>query len=184
MTVSRRFQKRLEDETSLSTKNRDCDVTSATLCAYAFVTTEEDRALVVALTDDASSGRDDEGRQFRKSTPAFGRDAAFAATANANLADWLVRRTRAFTAARAAAAGDAYASPASAASAETTARDGEYTPQKRDESRNARNARRETRARVFRRIDLAVRGGGNVRVFVRRRRRRRHRGGTRESGIG
>ena len=93
----------------------DHDVMSATLCAYALVTTGDDRALVVALTDDA-------GETFAVETTyaslvsslVSSTDAtpsSRVASAHANLADWLVRRTRAFTAARAAAAGDAYASP-------------------------------------------------------------------------
>ena len=154
VTVSRR-SRRLEDETCLLTKNRDCDVTSATLCAYAFVTTEEDRALVVALTDDAGETFAVEttyaSSVSEKSTPAaIATPSSRVATANANLADWLVRRTRAFTAARAAAAGDAYASPASAASAETTARDGESHATKNAtifaEKRETRAAKR---ARAF-----------------------------------
>ena len=155
VTVSRRFQKRLEDETSLSTKNRDCDVTSATLCAYAFVTTEEDRALVVALTDDAGETFAVEttyaSSVSEKSTPVFAdaTPSSRVATANANLADWLVRRTRAFTAARAAAAGDAYASPASAASAETTARDGELHATKNATKAETRETRAAKRARAF-----------------------------------
>ena len=154
VTVSRR-SRRLEDETSLLTKNRDCDVTSATLCAYAFVTTEEDRALVVALTDDAGETFAVEttyaSSVSEKSTPVFAdaTPSSRVATANANLADWLVRRTRAFTAARAAAAGDAYASPASAASAETTARDGELHATKNATKAETRETRAAKRARAF-----------------------------------
>jgi hypothetical protein len=119
------------------------DVTSATLCAYAFVTTEEDRALVVALTDEtgatiavettyassfssfSSVSRERPKRPKRPNvsdaTPSEGDGVA---TTSANLADWLVSRTLAFTAARAAAAGDAYASSTSSTSAapETTER--------------------------------------------------------------
>ena len=113
VTVSRRFQNRDDD---------DCDVTSATLCAYAFVTTEEDRGeLVVALTDETgetfsvettyASSVSSNGREWLKRPNADATPSSDGvATTHANLADWLVSRTLAFTAARAAAAGDAYAS--------------------------------------------------------------------------
>ena len=129
---TRRFQKRLEDEpnhVAFGNESRfqnrdddDCDVTSATLCAYAFVTTEEeDRALVVALTDETgetfsvettyASSVSSNGREWLKRPNADATPSSDGvATTNANLADWLVSRTLAFTAARAAAAGDAYAS--------------------------------------------------------------------------
>ena len=132
VTVSRRFQKRLEDEPNYEPnsnesrfQNRDdddCDVTSATLCAYAFVTTEEDRGeLVVALTDETgetfsvettyASSVSSNGREWLKRPNADATPSSDGvATTHANLADWLVSRTLAFTAARAAAAGDAYAS--------------------------------------------------------------------------
>ena len=124
VTVSRRFQKRLASNESRF-QNRDdddCDVTSATLCAYAFVTTEEDRGeLVVALTDETgetfsvettyASSVSSNGREWLKRPNADATPSSDGvATTHANLADWLVSRTLAFTAARAAAAGDAYAS--------------------------------------------------------------------------
>lgn len=142
VTVSRRFQKRLEDEPNHVASNEsrfhnrdddDCDVTSATLCAYAFVTTEEDRGeLVVALTDETgetfsvettyASSVSSNGREWLKRPNADATPSSDGvATTHANLADWLVSRTLAFTAARAAAAGDAYASSTSSAP-ETTER--------------------------------------------------------------
>ena len=142
VTVSRRFQNRDDD---------DCDVTSATLCAYAFVTTEEeDRALVVALTDETgetfsvettyASSVSSNGREWLKRPNADATPSSDGvATTHANLADWLVSRTLAFTAARAAAAGDAYASSTSSTSSapETT------------ERASVKNARAAKRARVF-----------------------------------
>ena len=144
VTVSRRFQKRLEDEPNHEPnsnesrfQNRDdddCDVTSATLCAYAFVTTEEDRGeLVVALTDETgetfsvettyASSVSSNGREWLKRPNADATPSSDGvATTHANLADWLVSRTLAFTAARAAAAGDAYASSTSSTSFFTNAR--------------------------------------------------------------
>ena len=144
VTVSRRFQKRLEDEpinyvasNESRFQNRDdddCDVTSATLCAYAFVTTEEDRGeLVVALTDETgetfsvettyASSVSSNGREWLKRPNADATPSSDGvATTHADLADWLVSRTLAFTAARAAAAGDAYASSTSSTSSATNAR--------------------------------------------------------------
>lgn len=165
VTVSRRFQKRLEDEPNYVASNEsrfqnrdddDCDVTSATLCAYAFVTTEEDRGeLVVALTDETgetfsvettyASSVSSNGREWLKRPNADATPSSDGvATTHANLADWLVSRTLAFTAARAAAAGDAYASSTSSTSSapETT----ERASVKNTFFTNARAAKR---ARVF-----------------------------------
>jgi len=171
VTVSRRFQKRLEDEPSNHEpnsnesrfQNRDDDdvrdVKSATLCAYAFVTTEEDRALVVALTDETgatfavettyassvSSTRETSLKRPETADATPSSDGV--ATTHANLADWLVSRTLAFTAARAAAAGDA--SSTSSTSSTSSAPETTERASVNDTFFSGTNARAAKRARVF-----------------------------------